>query len=60
VWLGRLTYGDLDLVAGKFDAMTALLQQKYGYSRHLAAEEIDKLLTEYETGLKKRSQHPPR
>jgi uncharacterized protein YjbJ (UPF0337 family) len=60
VWLGKLTYDDLDLVSGKFDALPALLQQKYGYSRHQAAREIDKLITDYETGLKKKDPVPTR
>jgi uncharacterized protein YjbJ (UPF0337 family) len=52
-WWGKLTDDDLDRAAGKFDVFTGLLQEKYGYTREAAADEIDKRLTEYESKLKK-------
>ena len=52
-WWGKLTDDDLDRAAGKFDVFTGLLQEKYGYTRERAAEEIDKRVTEYEAHLKK-------
>jgi uncharacterized protein YjbJ (UPF0337 family) len=52
-WWGKLTDDDLDRAAGKYDVMVGILQEKYGYSRERAADEIDKHVTEYEAGLKK-------
>ena len=51
-WWGKLTDDDLDRVAGKFEVFTGLLQEKYGYTREKAADEIDKRVTEYEASLK--------
>jgi uncharacterized protein YjbJ (UPF0337 family)/CheY-like chemotaxis protein len=53
VWWGKLTDDDLDKVAGKFEVFAGLLQEKYGYSREHAEEEIEKHLNEYEASLKK-------
>ena len=52
-WWGKLTGDDLDRAAGKFDVLTGLLQEKYGYTREAAANEIDKRVTDYEAKLKK-------
>ena len=51
-WWGKLTDDDLDRAAGKFDVLAGLLQEKYGYTRQHAANEIDKRVTEYEARLK--------
>jgi uncharacterized protein YjbJ (UPF0337 family) len=51
-WWGKLTDDDLDRAAGKFDVLTGIIQEKYGYTREAAAEEIDKRVTEYETKMK--------
>ena len=51
-WWGKLTDDDLERVAGKFDILAGLLQEKYGYTRAHAIEEIDQRVTEYESGLK--------
>jgi uncharacterized protein YjbJ (UPF0337 family) len=37
---------------GKFDVLAGLLQEKYGYTREQAENEIDKRVTDYEAGLK--------
>jgi len=58
-WWGKLTDDDLDRAAGKFDVLTGLLQEKYGYTRERAAAEIDKHVTEYETKLKSKTQPAP-
>ena len=58
-WWGKLTDDDLDRAAGKFDVLAGLLQEKYGYTRQRAAEEIDKRVTEYETSLKKKTDSTP-
>ena len=52
-WWGKLTDHDLDRAAGKFDVLVGVLQEKYGYSRQQAAEEVDKRVTDYEAKLKK-------
>jgi uncharacterized protein YjbJ (UPF0337 family) len=52
-WWGKLTDDDLDRAAGKYDVLAGLLQEKYGYTRQSADEEIDKRLKEFETSLKK-------
>ena len=52
-WWGKLTDDDLDRAAGKYDVLAGLLQEKYGYTRQRADEEIDKRLKEYEASLKK-------
>ena len=54
-WWGKLTDDDLDRAAGKFEVLAGLLQEKYGYSREKAANEIDKRVTEYEANLKKKA-----
>jgi len=54
-WWGKLTDDDLDRAAGKFDVLTGMLQEKYGYTREAAANEIDKRVTEYEADMKKKT-----
>ena len=56
VWWGKLTDDDLDRVAGKFDILAGLLQEKYGYTRQAAADEIEKRVTAFESNLKKKTE----
>jgi uncharacterized protein YjbJ (UPF0337 family) len=58
-WWGKLTDDDLDRAAGKFEVLAGMLQEKYGYTRELAANEIDKRVTEYEASLKKKTVPTP-
>ena len=51
-WWGKLTDDDLNRAAGKFEFLTGLLQEKYGYTRQFASDEIDRRVTEYEDSLK--------
>jgi uncharacterized protein YjbJ (UPF0337 family) len=51
-WWGKLTDDDLDRVSGKADVLAGLLQEKYGYTREHAADEIDKQVTAYESNMK--------
>ncbi|MBN1668570.1 MAG: CsbD family protein [Anaerolineales bacterium] len=53
-WWGKLTDDDLERAAGKFEVFAGLLQEKYGYTRQRAVEEIDQRVTEYEASLKKK------
>ena len=52
-WWGKLTDDDLERAGGKFEVLAGLLQEKYGYTRAHAIEEIDKRVSEYEANLKK-------
>jgi uncharacterized protein YjbJ (UPF0337 family) len=47
-WWGRLTDNDLEKVAGKKDRLIGMLQEKYGYTREAAQQEIDRRLREYD------------
>lgn len=51
-WWGKLTDDDLDRAAGKFDILTGMLQEKYGYTRERAEEEIDKRVAEFDASHK--------
>ena len=51
-WWAKLTDDDLDRIAGKFEVLVGLLQEKYGYSREQAADEIDRRVTNFETDLR--------
>ncbi len=42
VWWGKLTDDDLEQVRGKFNKLSGLLQEKYGYTRREAEDEIKK------------------
>jgi uncharacterized protein YjbJ (UPF0337 family) len=55
-WWGKLTDDDLDRAAGKFEVLAGIIQEKYGYTREQAADEIDKRVTEYEAGLKSKTE----
>jgi len=48
-WWDKLSEGDLDQVAGKFELFMDLLQAKYGYSRERAEKEFTQRLAEYES-----------
>ena len=56
VWWGKLTNDDLDRAAGKLEAFTGLLQEKYGYTRQYATAEIEKRVTEYEATTNRKTQ----
>ncbi|MBK9054137.1 MAG: CsbD family protein [Chloroflexi bacterium] len=43
-WWGELTDDDLDRVEGKADQLVGLLQEKYGYTKQYAEEEINRRL----------------
>lgn len=40
-WWGKLTDDDLDQIEGNYDQLTGVLQEKYGWSRQKAQEEIE-------------------
>jgi uncharacterized protein YjbJ (UPF0337 family) len=37
---GKLTDNDLDRVAGRFEELTGMIQQRYGYTREKAEKEV--------------------
>jgi uncharacterized protein YjbJ (UPF0337 family) len=45
----------LDRAAGKYDVLAGLLQEKYGYTRQRAEEEIDQRVTKYQANLKSKA-----
>jgi uncharacterized protein YjbJ (UPF0337 family) len=47
-WWGRLSDNDLERIAGKKDRLIGMLQEKYGYTRDAAAQEVDRRFREYE------------
>jgi uncharacterized protein YjbJ (UPF0337 family) len=51
-WWGKLTDSDLERVAGKFEILVGLLQERYGYTREQAANEVEKRVSAYEAALK--------
>jgi uncharacterized protein YjbJ (UPF0337 family) len=53
-WWGKLTDNDLDRVQGNTEKLVGLLQEKYGYTRVQAEEEVNRRLNEY------KMQHPTR
>lgn len=58
-WWGNLTDDDLDRAAGKFDVLAGMLQERYGYTRQAAADEIDKRVTAFEGSIKAKTVPTP-
>jgi uncharacterized protein YjbJ (UPF0337 family) len=44
-----LTAEDLDMVNGHFDVLVDLLQEKYGYSKPLAEDDIKRFVRDHQT-----------
>jgi len=55
-WWGKLTDDDLERAAGKLDVFAGLLQEKYGYTRQRAVDEIDKHVTEFESDMNRKTE----
>lgn len=51
-WWGKLTDNDLDRVGGKFDVLVGLLQERYGYTREQAMNEVDTRVADFEARFK--------
>jgi uncharacterized protein YjbJ (UPF0337 family) len=47
-WWGKLSDNDFEKIAGKKDRLMGMLQEKYGYTREAAQQEIDRRFREYE------------
>jgi uncharacterized protein YjbJ (UPF0337 family)/sporulation protein YlmC with PRC-barrel domain len=48
-WWGKLTDDELDRVQGQRDRLVGLIQQKYGYTKAQAEQELDRHLSNYES-----------
>ena len=46
---GQLTDDDLDVVQGDMTKLAGVLQEKYGYSREQAQQEVDRFVRENDT-----------
>jgi uncharacterized protein YjbJ (UPF0337 family) len=47
-WWGKLTDNDFERIAGRKDRLMGALQEKYGYTREAAQQEIDRRFKEYD------------
>lgn len=47
-WWGDLTDDDVDMINGKREQLIGRLQERYGYSRDRALQEVDMRLREWE------------
>ena len=47
-WWGKLSENDFEKIAGKKDRLLGMLQEKYGYTREAAQQEIDRRFREYD------------
>ena len=50
---GKLTDDDLKRVGGKYEKFVGLLQEKYGYTREHAEEEINRRVKDLKEAVKK-------
>ena len=48
-WWGNLTDDDLNVIDGNRDKLIGKLQERYGYSREKAEQEVNARLLEYES-----------
>ena len=46
-WWGELTDDELDKIDGNHDKLVGLVQEKYGYAREKAEQEVDRRLNDY-------------
>ncbi len=52
-WWGKLTDDDLDMIDGNRDQLIGKLQERYGYSKDQAAQEVNKHLKELDRMVEK-------
>ena len=45
---GRLTDDELDQMSGSYDELAGIIQERYGYSREEAMNELDMFLDNYD------------
>ena len=46
-WWGKLTDDDVDRISGQKDKLVGLIQERYGYTREQAEQEVERRLQEY-------------
>jgi len=51
-WWGKLTDDDVDRIAGKSEKMVGLLQERYGWTKDRANEELTTRLAQYDAEVK--------
>ena len=56
-WWGKLTDDDFDRIRGQKDQLIGLVQEKYGYTRDQAQQEIERCFREYAEKLSAPSSH---
>lgn len=47
-WWGKLSDNDFERIGGRKDRLVGMLQEKYGYTREAAQQEIDRRFREYD------------
>ena len=47
-WWGKLTDDDFEQAAGRKDKLVGRLQERYGYNRQQAEQEVDRRLHDYD------------
>jgi len=47
-WWGKLTDDDVDRIGGQKDKLIGLIQERYGYTREQAEQEVERRLQEYD------------
>ena len=58
-WWGKLTDDDLDRVAGKYEQLVGVIQEKYGYTRERVEKEFNGRLAKFEANQKKSTSPTP-
>ncbi len=48
-WWGKLTNDDLEKINGQYDRLVGLIQQKYGYTKAQAEQELERHFSDYES-----------
>jgi uncharacterized protein YjbJ (UPF0337 family) len=51
-WWGKVTDDDLDRIAGKSEKMVGILQERYGWTKERANEELTTRLAAYDAEMK--------
>ena len=46
-WWGKLSEDDIEQLKGNVDRLAGLVQEKYGYTRERAEQEVDRFLDQY-------------
>ncbi len=56
-WWGKLTDDDLDMIDGNRDQLIGKLQERYGYTKDRAAQEVNARLKELNRAIDRTPQH---